>query len=35
VRRYASLADEIQRAFEGFARDVREGRFPSPKECYD
>jgi 3-methyl-2-oxobutanoate hydroxymethyltransferase len=34
VRRYASLAAETQKAFEKFAEDVREGRFPAPKECY-
>jgi 3-methyl-2-oxobutanoate hydroxymethyltransferase len=34
VRRYASLAEEIQRAFEKFASDVREGGFPSEEECY-
>jgi 3-methyl-2-oxobutanoate hydroxymethyltransferase len=35
VRRYASLAAETQKAFEKFAKDVREGEFPAPKECYD
>lgn len=35
VRRYASLADDIQRAFEKFAEDVREGSFPSEKESYN
>ena len=34
VRRYASLGDEIQRAFEKFAEDVRSGAFPSDKESY-
>ena len=35
VRRYASLAADTQAAFEKFAEDVREGKFPSPEECYD
>jgi len=34
VRKYASLAEEIRGAFERFARDVRDGRFPSDDECY-
>lgn len=34
VRRYAALADDMRRAFEDFARDVREGAFPSEEECY-
>jgi 3-methyl-2-oxobutanoate hydroxymethyltransferase len=35
VRRYASLATDIREAFERFAEDVREGRYPAPEECYD
>ncbi len=34
VRKYASLAEEIQRVFESFAKDVRAGSFPSEDECY-
>jgi 3-methyl-2-oxobutanoate hydroxymethyltransferase len=34
VRRYAALGDDMRRAFEDFARDVREGAFPSEEECY-
>ena len=34
VRRYASLASDITVAVEGYAEDVRAGRFPSPQESY-
>jgi 3-methyl-2-oxobutanoate hydroxymethyltransferase len=34
VRRYASLATEIRQAFEKFADDVRDGKFPASDECY-
>ena len=34
VSRYANLDAEITQAFERYARDVREGRFPSPEHCY-
>jgi 3-methyl-2-oxobutanoate hydroxymethyltransferase len=34
VRKYASLGEEIQRAFESFAKDVRAGSFPSKDESY-
>ena len=35
VRRYASVGDEIERAFRCYAEDVRNGRFPGPEQCYD
>lgn len=34
VRRYAALDEEIERAFQKYAEDVREGRFPSEEESY-
>jgi 3-methyl-2-oxobutanoate hydroxymethyltransferase len=34
VRRYASLSEDIERAFANFAKDVREGKFPSDEESY-
>jgi 3-methyl-2-oxobutanoate hydroxymethyltransferase len=34
VRRYASLAEEMARAFRDYAADVREGRFPGKGESY-
>lgn len=34
VRRYASLAEDMERAFAKFAADIREGKFPSEKESY-
>ncbi|HEY2806241.1 MAG TPA: 3-methyl-2-oxobutanoate hydroxymethyltransferase [Gemmatimonadales bacterium] len=34
VRRYASLGEEIERAFRCYAEDVRAGRFPGPEQCY-
>jgi 3-methyl-2-oxobutanoate hydroxymethyltransferase len=34
VRRYASLSEEMERAFAKFAEDVRSGKFPSKKESY-
>lgn len=34
VRRYAQLAPEIERAFRGYADDVRAGRFPGPDESF-
>jgi 3-methyl-2-oxobutanoate hydroxymethyltransferase len=34
VRRYAQLADQMRDAFERFAADVRERRFPSDQESY-
>jgi len=34
VRRYAQLAEAIQKAVETFAADVRGGRYPAPEECY-
>ncbi len=35
VRRYATLGDDIERAFRAYAEDVRAGRFPAPEHCYD
>jgi 3-methyl-2-oxobutanoate hydroxymethyltransferase len=35
VRRYAELGQEARRALSAFAKDVREGRFPSIEESYD
>lgn len=34
VRRYASLAEDMERAFAKFAEDVRGGKFPSEAESY-
>ena len=34
VRRYAQIADQMRDAFERFAADVRERRFPSDQESY-
>ena len=34
VRRYADLGEEMQRAFERYAGDVRAREFPSPDESY-
>jgi 3-methyl-2-oxobutanoate hydroxymethyltransferase len=34
VSRYASLDAEITQAFERYASDVREGRFPASEHCY-
>jgi 3-methyl-2-oxobutanoate hydroxymethyltransferase len=34
VRRYASIGEEIERAFRCYAEDVRQGRFPAPEQCY-
>jgi 3-methyl-2-oxobutanoate hydroxymethyltransferase len=34
VRRYAQLAEAMQKAVEAFAADVRGGRYPAPEECY-
>jgi 3-methyl-2-oxobutanoate hydroxymethyltransferase len=35
VRRYAELGSEAAKAFTEFAREVREGRFPSKDESFD
>jgi 3-methyl-2-oxobutanoate hydroxymethyltransferase len=35
VRRYADLGAEIVRAAEAYARDVRDGSFPSPAESFE
>jgi 3-methyl-2-oxobutanoate hydroxymethyltransferase len=34
VSRYADLDAEITSAFERYASDVRQGRFPAPEHCY-
>ncbi len=34
VSRYASLDQEIERAFRAYATDVRAGTFPRPEHCY-
>lgn len=34
VRKYAHLSDEISAAFENYAKDVKDGKFPSDKECF-
>ncbi|QDU67233.1 3-methyl-2-oxobutanoate hydroxymethyltransferase [Engelhardtia mirabilis] len=34
VRRYASLGDEMQRAFESYVADVKSGEFPTDDESY-
>jgi 3-methyl-2-oxobutanoate hydroxymethyltransferase len=34
VSRYANLDSEITHAFERYASDVRQGRFPAPEHCY-
>ena len=34
VSRYANLDAEITQAFERYAGDVRQGRFPAPEHCY-
>ncbi|MBW2981040.1 3-methyl-2-oxobutanoate hydroxymethyltransferase [Candidatus Woesearchaeota archaeon] len=34
VRKYANLKDEIKKAVEEYCKDVKEGNFPSDKECF-
>lgn len=34
VRRYAALSGDISTAIENYAKDVRNGTFPSDKECF-
>jgi len=34
VRRYAWLAEEMRGAFQAYIKDVKGGKFPSPKESY-
>ena len=34
VKRYANLADEITRAANAYAEDVRNGKFPGPEHEY-
>ena len=34
VKRYANLADEVKRAVQGFAAEVREGKYPDPEHSF-
>lgn len=34
VKRYAELGDAMKKAFEAYKREVEEGRFPGPENCY-
>jgi 3-methyl-2-oxobutanoate hydroxymethyltransferase len=34
VKKYANLADQTIKAMEGYAKDVKESRFPEEKHCY-
>lgn len=34
VKRYASLGDTMQEAFQQYTRDVQDGTFPGPEHCY-
>lgn len=34
VRKYAHISDEISAAVENYAKDVKDGKFPSDKECF-
>jgi 3-methyl-2-oxobutanoate hydroxymethyltransferase len=34
VRRYASVGEDVERAFREYADDVRASRFPGPEHCY-
>jgi 3-methyl-2-oxobutanoate hydroxymethyltransferase len=34
VKRYAELGEEIRRALEAYASDVRDGRFPEDRHTY-
>ncbi len=34
VKKYANLADIIRQAFQEYAREIREGKFPTLEHCY-
>jgi len=34
VKKYASLAEEMTRAFQEYSRDVKEAKFPEERHCY-
>ena len=34
VKRYANLADEVKKAVQGFAAEVREGKYPDPEHSF-
>ena len=34
VKKYANLAGEMKKAFESYIKDVHEGTFPTPEQCY-
>lgn len=35
LKRYAALADDVRAAVQGFAADVRSGRYPGPEHSFD
>jgi 3-methyl-2-oxobutanoate hydroxymethyltransferase len=34
VKKYANLAEVMREAFREYAREIREGKFPTPEHCY-
>ena len=34
VKRYANLGEQMKKAFEAYAREVQDGTFPGPENCY-